>query len=55
MKDGKFDPQIFINNVELYLSALLFIVLTVLLFGLIAAFFIVAFVPAISLLLLGRV
>lgn len=32
MKDGKFDPKTFINNAELYISAVLFIALTVLLF-----------------------
>lgn len=33
MKDGKFDLKTFLNNVELYISACLFIVLTVLLFA----------------------
>lgn len=32
MKDGKFDLQTFLNNAELYISAILFIALTVLLF-----------------------
>ncbi len=31
MKDGKFNLKIFLNNIELYLSALCFIILTVLL------------------------
>ena len=33
MKDGKFDGKTFLNNVELYISACLFIALTVLLFA----------------------
>ena len=33
MKDGKFDLKTFLNNVELYISAVLFIALTVLLFA----------------------
>lgn len=33
MKDGKFDLKTFLNNIELYISAILFIALTVLLFA----------------------
>ena len=32
MKDGKFDLKTFLDNIELYISAVLFIALTVLLF-----------------------
>ena len=33
MKDGKFDLKTFLDNIELYISAVLFIALTVLLFA----------------------
>jgi C4-dicarboxylate transporter DctQ subunit len=37
MKDGKFDTKTFLNNIELYLSTILFIALTILLFANVAA------------------
>ena len=33
MKDGKFDLKTFLDNIELYISAVLFIALTILLFA----------------------